>query len=127
MEAEAPVAAFEAFLDKVPPPRSKGTAKPLLKLSPYQPVERDFAFVVDASVPAGAVLRAVKGADRTAIVAVELFDVYKGEGVGAGKKSLAVSVRLQPMEATFTDAQIEAIAQRIVAAVTKATGATLRG
>jgi phenylalanyl-tRNA synthetase beta chain len=126
MEAEAPVAAFEAFLDKVPAPRSRGTAKPLLKLSPYQPVERDFAFVVDANVAAGAVLRAAKGADRAVITAVELFDVYEGVGVGAGRKSLAVSVRLQPTEATFTDAQIEAIAAKIVAAVTKATGATLR-
>jgi len=126
MEAEAPIAVFEAFLDKVPAPRSKGTAKPLLKPSPFQPVERDFAFVVDASVAAGAVLKAAKGADKTYITGVELFDVYEGEGVGAGKKSLAVSVRLQPVEATFTDAEIEAIAQRIVAAVTKATGATLR-
>jgi phenylalanyl-tRNA synthetase beta chain len=120
MEAEPPVAAFEVFLDRVPAPRSKGAAKPLLKLSPYQPVDRDFAFVVDAAVPAGAVLRAAKGADRAVVTAVELFDVYEG------KKSLAVSVRLQPADATFTDAQIEAIAQKIVAAVQKATGATLR-
>jgi phenylalanyl-tRNA synthetase beta chain len=126
MEAEPPVAAFEVFLDRVPAPRSKGAAKPLLKLSPYQPVDRDFAFVVDATVAAGAVLRAAKGADRAVITAVELFDVYEGENVGEGKKSLAISVRLQPAEATFTDAQIEAIAAKIVAAVTKATGATLR-
>jgi phenylalanyl-tRNA synthetase beta chain len=126
MEAEPPVAAFEVFLDRVPAPRAKGAAKPLLKLSPYQPVDRDFAFVVDAAVAAGAVLRAAKGADRAVITAVELFDVYEGEHVGAGKKSLAISVRLQPAEATFTDAQIEAIATKIVAAVQKATGASLR-
>jgi phenylalanyl-tRNA synthetase beta chain len=126
MEAAPPIAVFEVFLDKVPAPRAKGAAKLMLKLSPYQPVERDFAFVVDANVTAAAVLKAAKGADKNFITGVELFDVYEGEGVGAGKKSLAISVRLQPTEATFTDAEIEAIAQKIVAAVAKATGATLR-
>jgi phenylalanyl-tRNA synthetase beta chain len=126
MKLAGPAAAFEAFLDRVPAPRARGTARPLLRLSPFQPVERDFAFVVDASVPAGAVLRAAKGAERNHIVGVELFDVYEGEGVGTGKKSVAIAVRLQPTEATFTDAEIEAIGAKIVAAVAKATGAVLR-
>ena len=126
MEAEAPIVAFEALLEKVPAPRSRGTARPFLKLSPFQPVERDFAFVVDADVPAGAVLRAARGAERSLVTDVVLFDLYEGEGVGPGKKSVAISVRLQPTDATFTEAQIEQIAAKIVAAVQKATGATLR-
>ncbi len=126
MEAAAPIVAFEAFLDAVPAPRSRGTARPFLKLSPFQPVERDFAFVVDSGVPAGAVLRAAKGAERNLITEITLFDLYEGEGVATGKKSVAISVRLQPTDATFTEAEIEQIAAKIVAAVQKATGATLR-
>ena len=92
----------------------------------FQPVVRDFAFVVDSAVPAGNVLRAVKNTDKQLIGEVALFDVYEGEGIGAGKKSLAVSVTLRPQDATLTDAAIEAVSKRIVASVTKATGATLR-
>ncbi|MCB2107872.1 MAG: phenylalanine--tRNA ligase subunit beta, partial [Rhodobacteraceae bacterium] len=127
-DMKGPVAAFEVHLDNVPPAKKSktGAARPLLKASPYQPVDRDFAFVVDVAVTAEAVLRAVRNAERELITDVGLFDVYEGKNIEAGKKSLAVTVRLQSKSATLTDAEIEAAAAKIVAAVTKATGATLR-
>jgi phenylalanyl-tRNA synthetase beta chain len=132
LDAEAPVAAFEVFLDALPAPKAKASkARPMLRPSPFQPVERDFAFVLDAGIEAAKLIAAVKGAGKelvagAAIAAVTVFDVYQGKGVPEGKKSLAISVRLQPKDRTLTDAEIDAIGQRIVAAVTKATGATLR-
>jgi len=128
LDVTGPVAAFEAFLDVVPPPKARaGTARPLLRLSPFQPVERDFAFVVDEDVAADRVLRAARAADKALVGDVALFDVYRGPGVPEGRKSLAVTVTLQPTEATLTDAEIDAVAQRIVANVEKQTGGTLRG
>ena len=91
------------------------------KPRPYQPVRRDFAFVVDESVPAEAVVRAVKGADKALVERATVFDLYTGKGVPEGKKSLAVEVVLQPTDRTLTDAEIEAVAARIVAQVAKAT------
>jgi phenylalanyl-tRNA synthetase beta chain len=127
LDVKGPMVGFEVFLDALPPAKAKGTrARPLLKPSPYQPVERDFAFVLDANVPAEQVARAARFVDRNLIAGVSVFDVYQGKGVPEGKKSLAISVRLQPTQRTLTDAEIEAVAQRIVAAVAKATGATLR-
>lgn len=127
LDVKGPMVGFEVFLDALPPAKAKGTrARPLLKPSPYQPVERDFAFVLDANVPAEQVTRAARFVDRNLIAGVSVFDVYQGKGVPEGKKSLAISVRLQPTQRTLTDAEIEAVAQRIVAAVAKATGATLR-
>ncbi|HYC05806.1 MAG TPA: phenylalanine--tRNA ligase subunit beta [Azospirillaceae bacterium] len=128
LDASGPVAAFEVFLDAIPQPKKKaGTAKPMLQLSPFQPLSRDFAFVVEAGVEADKLVRAAKGADKALITDVAVFDVYQGPGVEEGRKSLALSVTLQPVEKTLTDAEIEAVAARIVAAVTKATGASLRG
>jgi phenylalanyl-tRNA synthetase beta chain len=126
LDLKGPVAAFEVILDAIPEAKAKGKARPIFMPSPYQAVERDFAFVVDAKVPADEVLRAVKGAERNLIESAGIFDVYEGKGVPQGKKSLAVTVRLQPKDKTLTDAEIEALAQKIVAAVAKATGATLR-
>ncbi|HYL31901.1 MAG TPA: phenylalanine--tRNA ligase subunit beta [Stellaceae bacterium] len=126
MAVEGPVAGFEVFLDAVPEPRTKGAARPLLKLSPYQPVSRDFAFVVDAAVPAEALLRAARGVDRKLVSDVRLFDLYQGKGLPDGKKSLAISVTLQPTEATLTDAEIEGFSAKLIAAVEKATGGSLR-
>jgi len=97
-----------------------------LKPSPFQPVERDFAFVVDAKVAAETVLRAVRNVDKQLIDAVDLFDVYTGKGIGENEKSLALSVTLQPRTATLTDAEIEAVSAKIVAAVEKACGGRLR-
>jgi phenylalanyl-tRNA synthetase beta chain len=92
-----------------------------------QAVRRDFAFVLDSDVAAGDVVRAAASADRVLIAGVNVFDVFTGQGVPEGKKSLAIEVTLQPREKTLTDAEIEAVAARIVAAVTKATGGGLRG
>jgi len=120
-----PAVAMEVFLDAVPEPKRRKRAAP--DLPAFQPVRRDFAFVVAADVPADAVLRTAKGAERTLIAGVALFDVYAGAGIEAGKKSLAVEVTFQPRERTLTDAEIEAACAKVVAAVAKATGATLRG
>jgi len=127
MDTAGPIAAFEVHLDRLPQPKAKGAARAPLKLSPFQPVHRDFAFLVDAKVTAAEVIRAARAADKTLIADVALFDLFEGEGVGAGKKSLAIAVTLQPTEATLTDAEIEAVAGKIVAAVKKATGGELRG
>jgi len=132
LDLKAPVVAFEVTLDAVPMPKAKaGRARPLLKLAALQPVERDFAFLVDSAVESEKLVRAFKGvgkeiASQATITAVSVFDLYEGKGMPEGKKSLALSVRLQPTERTLADAEIEAIAQRLIAAATKATGATLR-
>jgi phenylalanyl-tRNA synthetase beta chain len=129
-DLKVPAAGFEIFLDAIPdaksPGKGKGKAKPLFQPSPYQTIERDFAFVVDAAVAAGDLVKAVKLADRNLIDHVSVFDVYEGKGVPEGKKSIAIAVRIQPSAATLTDAEIEALAQKIVAAALKL-GATLRG
>jgi phenylalanyl-tRNA synthetase beta chain len=123
---KGPVAAFEVFVDAVPLPRA-ARSRPPLKLSVFQPVERDFAFILDRNLPAETLLRAARGVDRKLVSEIRLFDVYEGKGLPEGKKSLAISVVLQPQEATLTDAEIDAFSQRLVAAVEKATGGTLRG
>ncbi len=126
--AEGPLAAMEIVLDALPEPKAKATkAKPALDASDLQPVSRDFAFVVDRAVKAADVLKAVLQTDRKLIAGADVFDVYEGKGVPEGKKSIAVAVTLQPREKTLTDAEIDAVADKIVAAVTKATGANLRG
>ncbi|HEV2188810.1 MAG TPA: phenylalanine--tRNA ligase subunit beta [Stellaceae bacterium] len=124
-DVRGPVAAFEAFIEAVPLPR--GGRRPPVKLSVFQPVERDFAFVVDRDVAAETLLRAARGVDRKLVSDIRLFDVYEGKGLPEGKKSLAIAITLQPQEATLTDAEIEVFSQRLVAAVEKATGGTLRG
>lgn len=128
LDVEGPLAAFELTLDSVPAPKAKPTKiKPKLELSDLMPLERDFAFVVDRATRAGDLLKAVLGADRALIADASVFDVYEGAGVPDGKKSIAVSVRLEPREKTLTDQEIEAVAAKIVAEATKKTGATLRG
>ncbi len=126
--AEAPMMAFEVILERIPEARIKATrAKPVLELSPFQPVRRDFAFVVERSVKAGDLVRAAQGADRRLITGVTVFDVYEGEGIEPGKKSIAIAVTIQPREKTMTDEEIEALAGKIIAEVRKRTGGTLRG
>ena len=128
LDVAGPVVGFEAFLDGVPAPRRKaGTARPPLRVSPFQPVARDFAFVVDEDVPAERVLRAARAGDKALIADVGVFDVYRGTGLPEGTKSVAVTVTLQPADATLTDAQIEDVSRRIVDSVCRQTGATLRG
>jgi phenylalanyl-tRNA synthetase beta chain len=99
----------------------------VLELSPFQPVERDFAFVVDRAVKAADMVRAAQSADRKLITHVSVFDVYEGEGIDPGKKSIAIAVTLQPRDKTMTDQDIEAVAGKIVAEVGKRTGGVLRG
>ncbi len=119
-----PAAGFELFLDEVADPKRRRRAAP--ELPPFQPLFRDFAFLVGREVAAEAVLRAARGAERALIAEVSLFDVYEGDTVPAGQKSLAIEVVLQPRERSLTDAEIEAACARVVAAVSKATGAVLR-
>ena len=127
LDAEGPLVAFEVILERVPEPKAKVTrAKPVLELSPFQPVERDFAFIVDQTVKAGDITRAAQGADRKLIAGVNVFDVYEGKGIDPGKKSVAIAVTIQPREKTMTDEEIDALAGKIVAEVSKKTGGTLR-
>ncbi|WP_448585039.1 phenylalanine--tRNA ligase subunit beta [Thermaurantiacus sp.] len=121
-ELALPVAAAEVFLDALPPPRARGGP---FRPSPFQPLVRDFAFLVPREVEAQALVRAIAGVDRALIAAVEPFDRYEGPGVPEGQVSLAVSVTLQPRERTLTEAEIEAVAQRIVGAAA-ALGGVLR-
>jgi phenylalanyl-tRNA synthetase beta chain len=126
-DLKGPVAGFEIFLDAIPEAKARSSkAWARLDIFDLMPVERDFAFVVDAKVAAQDVIKAARGADRQLIERVDVFDVYEGKGVPEGKKSLAIAVKLQPKERTLTDAEIEAVAQKIVTAVMKATGGTLR-
>ena len=125
--AEGPLVVFEVILERIPEPKAKATrAKPSLELSPFHPVVRDFAFVVDRAVKAGDVVKAAQGIDRKLVTGVNVFDVYEGPGIEPGKKSIAIAVTLQPRDKTMTDEEIEAVAARIVAEVTKRTGGTLR-
>ena len=126
-DVRGPVVGFEVFLDAVPPPKAKGAMRAPLQLSALQPVRRDFAFVVAADTPADAVLRAARGAEKALIADAALFDVYTGTGIADGHKSLAITVTLQPVEATLTDAEIDTVAAKIVAAVEKHAGGVLRG
>jgi phenylalanyl-tRNA synthetase beta chain len=126
LDAKPPLVAFEVFLDAAPAPRA-GRAKPPLQLSVFQPIERDFAFVVDRELPAETLLRAARGVDRGLVAEIRLFDVYDGAGLPSGKKSLAIAVVLQPHDRTLTDAEIEGFSKRLVAQVEKATGGVLRG
>ncbi|HMK70788.1 MAG TPA: phenylalanine--tRNA ligase subunit beta, partial [Xanthobacteraceae bacterium] len=127
LDAEGPLVAFEVILERVPEPKAKATrARPALELSPFHPVERDFAFVVERAVKAADVVRAATAVDRKLISGVTAFDVYEGAGIEPGKKSIAIAVTIQPRERTMTDAEIEALAAKIVAEVGKRTGGVLR-
>ncbi len=128
MDLSGPVVGFEILLEEVPEPRSKGgKGRGPLNASDLQAVERDFSFEVDTDVSAESLVRAAKGADKKTITAVTVFDVFEGEKIGEGKKSISLSVHLQPIDKTFTDDEIEAIAQKVVASVEKASGGKLRG
>jgi phenylalanyl-tRNA synthetase beta chain len=127
LRLEAPIAGFELYLDAVLPTKRKSLTRPALDASDLQAVSRDFAFLVNADVVAGDVVRAAAGADRTLVTDVGVFDVFTGKGVPEGKKSLAIAVTLQPRDKTLTDAEIDVVAAKIVAAVIKTTGGELRG
>ncbi|MGB0934861.1 MAG: phenylalanine--tRNA ligase subunit beta [Alphaproteobacteria bacterium] len=124
MDIDFPVVVFEIFLSALPIPRKK--AKGPIELSSYQPLERDFAFILDEAVPANDIVQAIRKTDRELITAVNIFDVYQGKGVPEGKKSIACSIRLEPKQATLTDTDIKAISDKVITGVEKATGGVLR-
>jgi len=125
--AEGPLVAFEVMLDRIPEAKQRPTrAKPTLELSPFQPVSRDFAFIVDRTVKAGDIVRAAQGVDKKLITSVTVFDVYEGKGIDEGKKSVAIAVVMQPRDKTMTDQEIDSVAGKIVAEVAKKTGGVLR-
>ncbi|MGB0507001.1 MAG: phenylalanine--tRNA ligase subunit beta [Pikeienuella sp.] len=131
MGVKGPAVAIEVYLENVPFPKAKGATRPALNASKFQAVERDFAFVVDADVEAEKILKAAKGAEKKLIEAASVFDVFSGAKaeaqMGEGKKSVAITIRLQPKGGTLTDEEIEAVAAKVVANVGKATGGALRG
>jgi len=127
MDVKGPAMAFTIWPDEVPAPRNKTATRPALATTDLQAVERDFAFVVDADVAALTLVNAAAGADKALIADVRVFDEFIGGGLGEGKKSLAVTVRLQPTESTLKEAEIEAVSAKIIEKVTKATGGVLRG
>ena len=127
MDVKGPAMAFTLWPEAIPMPRKSSATRPALVLQDLQAVERDFAFVVDADVEALTLVNAAAGADKALIDEVRVFDEFIGGSLGEGRKSIAVTVRLQPVEKTLKDDEIEAVAAKIVEKVTKATGGTLRG
>jgi len=127
MDVKGPAMAFTIYPAEVPLPRKSGATRPALQISDLQAVERDFAFVVDTDVEALTLVNAAKGADKNLIEDVRVFDEFIGGSLGEGKKSLAITVRLQPSDKTLKDADIEAVGAKVVEKVTKATGGVLRG
>ncbi len=125
---DGPVVAFEIILDSLPQPKAKSSrVKPKLELIELQSVRRDFAFVVDKSLRADEIVKAARGADRKLVSHIRIFDVYEGKGIDPMQKSVAIEVTLQPREKTLTDAEIDEFATKMVAEVSKKTGASLRG
>ena len=127
MDVKGPAVAFTIWPAEIPMPRNTTATRDALTLNDLQAVERDFAFVVDSGVEALTLTNAAAGADKALIQDVRVFDEFIGGALGEGKKSIAVTVRLQPVDATLTDQDIEAVSAKIVEKVTKATGGTLRG
>jgi phenylalanyl-tRNA synthetase beta chain len=127
LDAAGPLVAFEVILERIPEPKARATrAKAVLELPAFQPVTRDFAFVVERAVKAGDIVRSAQAVDRKLISIVTVFDVYEGEGIEAGKKSVAIAVTIQPRDKTMTEPEIDALGARIVAEVSKRTGGVLR-
>lgn len=127
MDIKSNVVGFEVFLDAIPEPKKKGPARPLLQASQFQPLSRDFAFIVDENVDVEQITRAAIGAERNLIKNISVFDIYQGKGVEDGKKSVAITATIQPVKQTLTDKEIEGISKSIVDAVSAKTGAVLRG
>ncbi|WP_294250945.1 phenylalanine--tRNA ligase subunit beta [uncultured Sphingomonas sp.] len=125
-DLDGAVAAVEIHLDALPAKKAAGFTRPAFTPPALQAVTRDFAFLVPTALAAGDLVRAVKGADKGTIVDARLFDLFTGQGVPEGQKSLAIEVTLQPGEKSFTDADLKAVADKVVAAATKL-GASLRG
>jgi phenylalanyl-tRNA synthetase beta chain len=127
LDAEGPIVAFEITLDAIPAPKAKPTkTRPKLVRSDFMPVERDLAFVVGEAVSAADIIKAAENAERSLVAKVGVFDVYRGQGMAEGAKSIAIHVTLQPRERTLTEAEIDAAMSEVVTEVSKKTGATLR-
>jgi phenylalanyl-tRNA synthetase beta chain len=126
MDASGPMVSFEIELGAIPLPKAVRTARPALDAPDLQAVTRDFAFLVAEEVSADRIVRAAKGADKALISGVSVFDVFAGEAIGPGRKSVAIEVALQPRQRTLTEEDIEKVSAAIVAAVEKATGGQLR-
>ncbi|MGN6145823.1 MAG: phenylalanine--tRNA ligase subunit beta, partial [Mesorhizobium sp.] len=127
LDVAGPLCGFEVYVDAIPEPKAKPTkTKPKLDLSAFQAVKRDFAFVVDRTVEAGALSKAAAAADRKLVTGVNVFDVFQGAALGPDKKSIAIEVSIQPLERTLTDEDFEALAKKIVDNVAKQTGGVLR-
>lgn len=128
LDIKGPLVAFEVLVQAVPQPKAgRKTTRPPLVVSDFQAVSRDFAFVVGRDAAVADMIRAARGADKNLITNVDIFDLYEGENIGADAKSVAMSVRMEPVDRTLTDEEIEAVAAKIVANMAKTTGATLRG
>lgn len=127
MDIKTRVVAFEVNVDNIPLPRqAQSKARKKLELSAFQPVDKDLAFVVNKDVNAAAIIAAAKNADRTHITDVRIFDIYEGENLPQGKKSVAISLTFQPIEQTFTDKDIENLMNKVIVEVGKKTGGELR-
>ncbi|MAQ71466.1 MAG: phenylalanine--tRNA ligase subunit beta [Alphaproteobacteria bacterium] len=127
MDIEFPVSGFEIYLEKTPVPRKKGSQKSLLKVSNFQPVTRDFAFLVERNVDSDQFVRAAMSADKKLVTDVTVFDIYMGKNIDENQKSVALSVTLQPAEKTLTDKEIESVSKSIIDEIEKRTGGKLRG
>ena len=127
MDIKFPVVGFEVMLGNIPEAKKKGTEKPMLNLEPLQPLSRDFAFLVDEDVLAGDLVRAAKAADKALITDAAIFDIYQGKGVEDGKKSVALSVTIQPKEQSLNDKDLEALMQKVIDIVADKCGGVLRG
>jgi phenylalanyl-tRNA synthetase beta chain len=127
MDVKGPAVAFTLWPGEIRMPRKSGATRPALQLNDLQAVERDFAFVLDSSVEALTLVNAAAGADKNLIEDVRVFDEFIGGSLGEDKKSLAITVRMQPKDKTLKEKDIEAVSAKIVEKVQKATGGTLRG
>ena len=125
-DVKGAVMGFEIFFQNVPAPKDKGPAKPLLVLNSLQPLSRDFAFIVDNEVTADALVKAIRAGGKPYVSDVSVFDLYQGDKIEEGKKSLALSVTLQPQKATLVDAQIVEICDNIIKNVEKKCGGVIR-
>jgi phenylalanyl-tRNA synthetase beta chain len=126
MDVSGPLVAFEVDLDSIPLPKTARTARTALQAFDLQAVTRDYAFVVASEVTADRIVRAARSADKALIQAVSVFDVFEGEAIGEGRKSVAIEVTMQPRERTLTESEIDTVSAAIVAAITEATGGELR-
>ena len=127
MGVDFPLVAFELLLDEIPFPKTgRGSQRPKLDLSPFQAVERDFAFIVDKDIDSSAVISAVRSSEKNLIKTIRVFDLFDGQSLGKNKKSIGITAELQPTRSTFSDAEIAALSEKIVVNVKKSTGGYLR-